>query len=171
MPATRAFSAFSLQLVAYIAAFLPLSTSGPTTARFPPSAMTSTPPRLQCWMRLLTRRSRFTRLARPKDGSGAGDALARPTSWPPAPAQAPPQWRGERRWGCDASAYPGTGSVGQRGSLRPHHGGGRRRPADIANRDLGDVARRGPGVGHTTSSLQPSPLIGQACLCWRVYSQ
>ena len=54
----------------------------------------------------------------------------------------------------------------------PHHGG-RWRPSDIANRDLGDVAVRGPGVGHTpskTSRLQPAPLIGQARLCWRVYS-
>jgi hypothetical protein len=62
MPATRAFSR---QLVAYIAAFLPnssvsLRTSSPATARFLPSAMTSTPTRLQCWRRQLTRRSRFT---------------------------------------------------------------------------------------------------------------
>jgi hypothetical protein len=35
-------------------------TSSPTTAGFPPSAMTSTPPRLQCWRRPLTRRSRLT---------------------------------------------------------------------------------------------------------------
>ncbi len=48
MPAIRAFSR---QLVAYIAAFLPTA---------PPSAMTSTPPRSQCWRRQLTRCSRFT---------------------------------------------------------------------------------------------------------------
>jgi hypothetical protein len=71
MPATRAFSR---QLVAYITAFLPTSTSSPATAGLMPSAMTSTPPRLQCWRRPLTRRSRFTLLARPKDGSGARDA-------------------------------------------------------------------------------------------------
>ena len=83
---------------------------------FPPSAKISTPPRWQCGRRPLTRRSRFTWLAKPKDGSGAGDALARPTR-PPPPA---PRRRGERRWGCDASASPGTDSVGRRGCIRPH---------------------------------------------------
>ncbi len=40
--------------------FPPLRISSPSTAGFPPSAMTSTPPRSQCWRRPLTRRSRFT---------------------------------------------------------------------------------------------------------------
>jgi hypothetical protein len=84
-----------------------------------------------------------------------------------------PRRRGERRCGWDASASPGTGSVGRRGSFRPHHGGGRRRSGAVANRGLGEVATRGPGVGHTpskTSRLQPAPLIGQARLGRRVYS-
>ena len=85
-----------------------------------------------------------------------------------------PRRRGERRWGCDASASPGTGSVGRRGSGRTHRGGGRRRRGvNVANCGLGDVAIRGPGVGHTpskTSSHLPAPLIGQARLGRRVCS-
>jgi hypothetical protein len=41
--------------------------SSPTTPVYPPSVMTSTPPRLQCWRRQLTRRSRFT--------SGVGSSI------------------------------------------------------------------------------------------------
>jgi hypothetical protein len=84
-----------------------------------------------------------------------------------------PRRRRERRWGCDASASPGTVSVGRRGRSRPHRGVGRRRSGAIANLELGDVATRGPGVGHTlskTSSFQPAPLNGQARLGRRVYS-
>ncbi len=61
MPATRAFSR---QLVTALPtsrpSYLPLRTSSPATAGFPLSARTSTPPRLQCWRRPLTRPSRLT---------------------------------------------------------------------------------------------------------------
>ena len=58
MPATRAFSR---QLVAYIAAFLPTAPYFKSNdGRIPPSAMTSTTPPSQCWRRPPTRRSRFT---------------------------------------------------------------------------------------------------------------
>ncbi len=94
-----------------------------------------------------------------------------------------PRRRGERGWGCDASASSVTGSVRRRGSFRlgphhggerrlgPHHGGERRRrqPGATANSELRDVATRGPSTSKT-STLQPAPLIGQARLCMRVYS-
>jgi hypothetical protein len=58
MPLTRAFSR---QLIAYLACFLPvLRTSGPTTAGFPAFAMTSTPQPSNVWMRPATMRSSFT---------------------------------------------------------------------------------------------------------------
>jgi hypothetical protein len=84
----------------------------------------------------------------------------------PRPRRRPRRRGGERRWGGDASASPGSGSVERRGRFRPHHGGGRRRSCAIANPGRADVAARrgpGPGVGHTpskTSRLQPAPLIG-----------
>ena len=66
------------------------------------------------------------------------------------------------RWGCDASASPGSGRVGRRGRFSPHHaggpGGGRRRSCAIANPGHGNVVvKRGPdagGVGARHPRLQ-----------------
>jgi hypothetical protein len=86
------------------------------------------------------------------------------------------RWRRSPRAAPRAAggASPSTGSVRRRGRGRSHRGGGRRqRGANVANLDLGDVAIRGPGVGHTpskTSSHLPAPLIGQARLGRRVCS-
>ncbi len=103
------------------------------------------------------------------------------------------------RWGCprpsEAAATPGPGATpggagnaqGLRRQCVPRHrqrrttrmlrnssrAGGGQRSGAIANLELGDVATRGPGVGHTpskTSRLQRTPLIGQARLCRMVYS-
>jgi hypothetical protein len=57
-----------------------------------------------------------------KDGSGPGDALAR-LMLSPSPAPAPPPTARGAALGRDASASPGTCSVGRRESLRPRHGG------------------------------------------------
>ena len=57
IPPTRAFSR---QLIAYLAGFLPVATSGPTTAGFPAFAMTSTPQPSNVWRRPATRGSRAT---------------------------------------------------------------------------------------------------------------
>ncbi len=65
--------------------------------------------------------------------------------------------RGGRRWGCDAGASAGGGSVGRRGNRRPHL---RRRCGGVADLGLGYVGRGGPGVGRTQSktSVRSSPL-------------
>jgi hypothetical protein len=75
-----------------------------------------------------------------------------------------------RRWGCDASASPGSGRVERRGRISPHHadgpGGGRRKSCAIANPGHGQDAG---GIGHTpskTSRLQPSPLLSSAKLAY-----
>ena len=86
-----------------------------------------------------------------------------------------PRRRGERRWGGDASASRGSGSVGRRGRCRsitptgPPGGGGSHVPSESPTlyshwqADVGVKQAAGPGVGHTTaktSRLQPAPLIG-----------
>jgi hypothetical protein len=139
--------------------------------------MTSTNPRLQCWRRQLTSLSDeafkvymtrktqgwFRRWGSPRPSDAvASRALPRP--------RRRPRRRGERRWAGDASASPGTGSVGRRGIFGTHHRGGQRSGAVTNHRD---VATRGPIVGHTpskTSRLQPAPLIGQARLGRSLYS-
>jgi hypothetical protein len=92
--------------------------------------------------------------------------LARPTR-PPPPA---PRRRGERRWGCDANASPGTDSVGRRGCIRPHcrpnagEGGG----DDQAPSPTVDLETLPPGpwaLGTCHPSLQDfSPFLSSAKL-------
>jgi hypothetical protein len=87
-----------------------------------------------------------------------------PSSSPPRRTDRPRR-RGERRWGCDTTASPGTASFGRRGSVRPHHAGSRRQSGAIANSGRADVASRGQGVGHTHPRLQDfSPLLSSAKL-------
>jgi hypothetical protein len=79
-------------------------------------------------------------------------ALGMPS--PDAAASPGPRRRGERRWGCNASASPGTGSVGRPGSFRPHRVGGRRRSGAVANRGL-DLGRRcHPRAGRRAHAIQ-----------------
>ncbi len=64
-----------------------------------------------------------------------------PASWPSS-SQTTSGCPGSAGSG-DASASPGSGSVGRRGRFRPHHGGGRRRSGAVATPDLGDIATAG----------------------------
>ena len=90
--------------------FLPLRTTGPTTAGLPPSAMTSTPPRLLD--------SQDPRMV---PALGMRRSGRQPRPWRRRAAERRRRWR---RWGCDARASPGSGRVGRRGRINPHHAGG-----------------------------------------------
>ncbi len=65
-----------------------------------------------------------------------------------------PRRRRELRWRCDASVSPTHWQRQTTRESQTSSRGGRQRPADIANRGLGDVATWGPGEAHTPSRFQ-----------------
>ncbi len=171
MPATRAFSR---QLVAYIAAFLPTAPYFKSNDGWISAVCDDQYSTLKILEEIADEAVKVylhdSQDPRMVPALGIPSPVRRGRL--PLPRRRPRR-RGERRWGCDSSASPGTVSVGRRGCFRLHRGGGRRRSGVIANRELGNVATRWQGVGHTpskTSRLQPAPFIGQVRLCKRVHS-
>ena len=128
MPETRAFSR---QLVAYIAAFLPsapyFKSNDSRISAVCDDQYSATLAMLEetadeTFKAYMTRKTQGWFRRRPALGL---PSPVRRRGRQPRPRRRP-QRRGERRrrWGCDARASPGSGRVGRRGRISPHHAGG-----------------------------------------------